>query len=553
LHYGGSVVTTGEFGTWTLIGAVQVAGGGYDIAWHDPSSGLYTVWSTDSNGNYLSNPIGVVAGSSTALEALETTFTQDLNNDGTIGIPKVVIQTDGTTALTEVGTNYFLNPTGGGSGPELHYGGSVVTTAEFGTWTPIGAVQVAGGGYDIAWHDPSSGLYTVWSTDSNGNYLSNPIGVIAGSSTALEALETTFTQDLNNDGTIGILKVVIQTDGTTALTEVGTNYFLNPTGGGSGPELHYGGPVVTAGEFGTWTPIGAVQVTGGYDIAWHDPSSGLYTVWSTDSNGNYLSNLIGAVAGNSTALESFETTFNQDLNNDGTIGIYVAPGTTLQVTSPLPSAVGAATIGAGATLELGTADSASITLSSSTGMLKLDSLTAFTGVIDNFTGNGSLSASDQIDLKGINFNSVHDSYSNGILTVTDGTNTTTLDFNGTYVLANFKFASDGDGGTIVYDPPVLTQLQAPGGVSPISGNNAANLFAGAGQDSFAFASDYGWEKFESTANNHASFVSVQAGLIGPHERTYGPASLAASAHDAMPGEPLTEAHFHAHLGDFHIV
>ena len=120
---------------------------------------------------------------------------------------------------------------------------------------------------------------------------------------------------------------------------------------------------------------------GGYDVAWKDPVRGLYTVWSTDSNGNYLSNLIGAVAGNSTALESFETIFNQDLNGDGIIGIYVAPGTTLQVTSPLPSAVGAATIGAGATLELGTANSSSITFSSSTGMLKLDSLTAFTGVI----------------------------------------------------------------------------------------------------------------------------------------------------------------------------
>jgi hypothetical protein len=280
-------------------------------------------------------------------------------------------------------------------------------------------------------------------------------------------------------------------------------------------------------------------------------------VWNTDSNGNYLSNLIGAVASNSTALESLETAFAQDLNNDGTIGIYVAPGTTLSVTSPLPSAVGSATIGAGATLELGTADSASITFTSSTGMLKLDSLTAFTGVIDNFAGNGSLAGSDQIDLKGINFNSVHDSYSNGVLTVTDGTNTTTLDFNGTYVLANFKFASDGGGGTIVYDPPVPAQLQPPGGVSPISGNNAASFFAGAGQDSFVFAPNSGSENFKPTANNvpfnHPSFANSQAGLIGTHERTHGPASVADSAHDAMPAEPLTAAHVHTHLGDFHIV
>ena len=565
LHYGGSVVTAGEFGTWTPIGAVQVAGGGYDIAWHDPSSGLYTVWSTDSNGNYLSNLIGEVAGNSTALESLETTFNQDLNNDGTIGLPPppppLVIQTDGTTALTEVGTNYFLNPVGGGTGPELHYSGSAVTAGEFGTWTPIGAVQVAGGGYDIAWHDPSSGLYTVWSTDSNGNYLSNLIGAVAGNSTALEALETTFNQDLNNDGTIGIPKVVIQTDGTTALTEVGTNYFLNPTGGGTGPELHYGGSVVTTGEFGTWTPIGAVQVAGGgYDIAWHDPSSGLYTVWSTDSNGNYLSNLIGEVAGNSTALESLETNFNQDLNNDGTIGIYVAPGTTLQVTSPLPSAVGAATIGAGATLELGTANSASITFSSSTGMLKLDSLTAFTGVIDNFTGNGSLSGSDQIDLKGINFNSVHDSYSNGILTVTDEINTTTLDFNGNYVLANFDFASGGNGGTIVYDPPVPAQPQSPSAAGHTASINAAAFFAGAGQDSFVFAptsghnSATGWNPAIDTGQTTpAASWNVTAFSSNSHDGMHGHALMVDTAHDAMAVQPLTEAQFHAHFGGFHIV
>jgi hypothetical protein len=319
--------------------------------------------------------------------------------------------------------------------------------------------------------------------------------------------------------------------------------------------------VVTAGEFDTWTPIGAVQVAGGgYDVAWHDPSSGLYTVWSTDSNGNYLSNLIGAVASNSTALENFETIFNQDVNGDGHTGIYVAPGTTLQVTSPLPSTVGSATIGAGATLELGTADSASITFNSSTGMLKLDSLTAFTGVIDNFTGNGSLSGSDQIDLKGINFNSVHDSYSNGILTVTDGTNTATLDFNGTYVLANFDFASDGSGGTVVYDPPVPAQPQSPSAVGHTAGSHAAGFFAGAGQDSFVFApasghnSGKGWNPtMDAGQNSPAASWNVAAFSSETPDGTHGHALMADSAHHMMLGGPLTEAQFQAHLSDFHIV
>jgi serralysin len=268
-----------------------------------------------------------------------------------------------------------------------------------------------------------------------------------------------------------------------------------------------------------------------------------------------LSTPVGIVTGNNTALESIETLFNQDLNGDGTIGISVAAGTTLQITSPLPIAVGAATIGAGATLELGTTDSASITFGNSTGMLKLDNLTAFTGVIDNFSGNGSLSGSDQIDLKSINFNSVHDTYSNGILTVTDGTNTTTLDLNGTYSLANFKFASDGSGGTIVYDPPVPAQPQSPGA----AGQTASGNTASADHDSFVFApmsghdAAAGWH-LTMDAGQPSPVASWNAAslLSGIQNATHG--SFAAdSAHEAILSGPLAEAQFHVHHSDFHIV
>jgi hypothetical protein len=242
------------------------------------------------------------------------------------------------------------------------------------------------------------------------------------------------------------------------LTQVGNNFFLNNTSGGTGPELSYGGAAVTTGEFAGWTAIGAVQVAGGgYDIAWKNASAGLYTVWSTDSNGNYTSNVIGAVSGSSTALETLENTFQQDLNGDGVVGIYAAPGTTLQISNSLSGPSGSATIGAGATLELAATNSSSVTFTSSTGSLELDQPSTFDGVIFGFTGNGTLSGSDQIDLKGISFSNIHDSYSNGVLTVSNGTQSAELDFNGSYVLANFEFASDGKGGTIVYDPPVTGQ------------------------------------------------------------------------------------------------
>ena len=123
---------------------------------------------------------------------------------------------------------------------------------------------------------------------------------------------------------------------------------------------------------------------------------------------------------------------------------------------------GSATIGTGATLELAGADTGSVTFSSSKGTLVLDHSSTFSGQIFNFTGNGSLSGSDQIDLRDINYNSVQYSYSNGVFTITDGTDTSALNFKGSYRLANFKLASDGSGGTIVYDPPLPNSGAASG-------------------------------------------------------------------------------------------
>ena len=52
---------------------------------------------------------------------------------------------------------------------------------------------------------------------------------------------------------------------------------------------------------GGWTPIGAVQTATGYDVAWQLKGTNEFSVWAVDSNGNYVSNVIGAAAGNSLA------------------------------------------------------------------------------------------------------------------------------------------------------------------------------------------------------------------------------------------------------------
>jgi hypothetical protein len=407
------------------------------VAWELPGANEYTVWTTDSNGNDLSY-IGVVSGNSYALESFEPIFDQNLNGDG--NLTATTIQTDtnsfGSTSLIQVGDQvsgvYYLN---NGSGPSfaLKSGGPDVVAGEYGGWVPIGAVQTATG-YDVAWELPGANEYTVWATDSNGNDLSY-IGVVAGNSYALESFETTFGQDLNGDGTIGLTKTVIQTNGSTSLTEVANEYFLY-NGSGVGPALKAGGTDVVAGEYGGWVPIGAVQTATGYDVAWELPGANEYTVWTTDSNGNDLS-YIGVVSGNSYALESLEPTFGQDLNGDGVIGPLIATGATLEIDSPYAGPV---------------------TFAGSTGTLQLDTPSSFSGTVAGLTGQ------DTLDLRFINPSTVQTptyvgNSSGGTLTVTDGTHTANIALVGNYLASTFVASSDGHGGTAIVDPVLTSSNQ----------------------------------------------------------------------------------------------
>jgi VCBS repeat-containing protein len=140
-----------------------------------------------------------------------------------------------------------------------------------------------------------------------------------------------------------------------------------------------------------------------------------------------------------------ESVFHQDLNGDGVIGT-------------------SATIATGATLELTAADSVSVQFSGATGTLILDHSAGFGGQISNLTGNGSLSGSDQIDLKDIAFGagttvSYTGTSTGGTLTVSDAQNhTANIALVGDYTSSTFTLSSDGGNGTTVIDPPVKQDL-----------------------------------------------------------------------------------------------
>jgi Tryptophan-rich Synechocystis species C-terminal domain len=250
---------------------------------------------------------------------------------------------------------------------------------------------------------------------------------------------------------------------------------------------------VVAGQFQGWTPIGAEQTATGYEVAWKMTGADQYTVWNTDSSGNFVAST-ALLAGASATLESFETSFHQDLNGDGVVGLAVHTG---------------------ATLELPAANSGSVTFISSTGTLKLDAPSTFSGEIFGFTGDGTLTGSDQIDLANLNFNNAIQSQSTynsstGLLAVSNGTSTLDLSFFGNYSQANFKFANDGHGGTIVYDPPVV-----PGG-----------------------------------ATNPAGMESPSAAI---HDDSHVHSVVADATHETVPAQDVVAAQLLAHHAGFHLV
>ncbi|WP_168859481.1 hypothetical protein, partial [Bradyrhizobium brasilense] len=66
-------------------------------------------------------------GSSTILEAFESSFHQDLNADGVSGIPAAsvtAVEAAGSTKLDQIGSYYFLDAVSGGTGPSVKYAGT---------------------------------------------------------------------------------------------------------------------------------------------------------------------------------------------------------------------------------------------------------------------------------------------------------------------------------------------------------------------------------------------------------------------------------------------
>jgi hypothetical protein len=246
-------------------------------------------------------------------------------------------------------------------------------------------------------------------------------------------------------------------------------------------------------------------------------------------------------------------------------------------------------IDSGATLELQAASTDNVLFvnnASISGTLVLDDAAAFSGQISGFTGTST--QSDAIDLKGMAFDSATtwtytaNSVGNGgALTIHEGTTVVdSINFVGNYTTANFTVQSDGNGGTLITDPPA--EGQAVGGVvaqdpgltvnsvimhdpgpaasSSIVASAPNQTLSGlAASDTFVFnfanvghasVTDFHPES-DTLQFKSPIFANALAALNATHDDGLGNTIVAIDSNDTITLAGVLKAQLHA--SDFHIV
>jgi hypothetical protein len=235
------------------------------------------------------------------------------------------------------------------------------------------------------------------------------------------------------------------------------------------------------------------------------------------------------VAGGTLTLETGTT-----ITNDGIL--EATNGGTLQIDDPVIGNGNA--IIAGGTLVFDAQSNVNVTFDNGTGTptygeLVLGNPSDFSGQISGFTGTAPDTAhSDAIDLAGFDFASTtfSESSSNGnlVLTATDGSNVATLtldDFNGT-----LSFASDGDGGTLITDPPPT----AEGAISFTAGGSNDTYSESVTQRGSGYVGTFSLEPV--SASNGSASVDWQFDL-GHDQIKFAPGQTVTQSYDVNLTDP----------------
>jgi fibronectin-binding autotransporter adhesin len=199
----------------------------------------------------------------------------------------------------------------------------------------------------------------------------------------------------------------------------------------SGQKLTLDGDSVNGTAFTNIAAGSVIHVDGGDTLTLND---------STTITGGGVTIDAGALVKTSGDVTLTNTSVTNDGKIEVTDGILKITGS---VGDGTPGGSGSIQIDNGAVLDLNASDTQNVAFSGSSGKLQIDT-SSFGGSISGLT------AGDQIDLSTVGYGlNTTGTYSNGVLTITDGTDSVSMTLTGDYSNAHFAGSSDGHGGTLI--------------------------------------------------------------------------------------------------------
>ncbi len=263
--------------------------------------GKYIVWTVDSSGSRISSTKWLFGKTMFQL-GFNTLFNYDFN----IAVQGVF---DGNNdGLVDNVSGYQLFDSG--SSVHLHdSNNNLYTTRTSDNWNAIEAVMV-GDNFKVLLEglNRQSGNYNILTTNSEGLRISDT-GWRVGNWMNINSYDSIFTSefkstyqgvlDSNNDGLVdSVINYQLYNNGSSVLLHKGNGRFLS----NSTTDL--------------WNVTHSAKVNNNYRVLLTglNAKTGLYNIWTTDSNGKFTSST-GWRTGNWLSINGFDSLFNVDLTN----------------------------------------------------------------------------------------------------------------------------------------------------------------------------------------------------------------------------------------------
>jgi ELWxxDGT repeat protein len=306
---------------WTALAAASIRGIN-TILWQQTASGRLTTWSFDAAWNATGGGPLVLRGSAEA-DALEAAFGFDADRDGVIGSTFAFLSAAGPVRLLRHNVSGSLAIASDDLNTIPLWWGDVplrYNDQRLPGWTPL-AAATAQGVNRLLWRYGPTGDLATWTFDSTWNP-SSGTSPVSPTSPDSYGYEYWFDLDVNGDGIIGLINSTVATVGSVSLLRSHDGNRVSVAVNGSNPiELSWGGIPLSAPDprLPGWTALAAASLNTGNTVLWRHGPTGLLTTWNCDDAWNPITG--GAfVSGDAADADDLETSFEIDINHDGSIG-----------------------------------------------------------------------------------------------------------------------------------------------------------------------------------------------------------------------------------------